>query len=149
MMIDKLTLLHDAQAITASNTVTGSSYDCGNITPKRRIGSGEPLSLVFTVDVAAAGDSGTSGDAFVFKAVQSASADLSASSVIIQRSVALASLTAGSVIEVPLPVGTPTLRYVGGMTDIAAGGDTITVSSFIMPRSFVQDWLAYAKGYAV
>ena len=151
MFLDRLTRLVDTQAITGS-AVTTNSYDLGSSaasTPGRRVGGGEPLSVVFVVEVAAAGDSGTSGDGFVFRAVSSTASTLASSTTIIQRTVAMSLLTAGAIVEVPLPVGTPTQRYLGGQVDLATGGDTISVSVYIMPRSMVQDWVSYAKGYAI
>jgi hypothetical protein len=148
MLLDAYTKVGAALALTGSDEVTGSSYDTGNVTPKRRVGDGEALSVVFVVTTAGAGDSGSFNGNFTFAAVEDTAADLSTKTVIIQRDLAGASVTAGAIVEVPLPHGTPTKRYIGGQ-GILGAGDTATVDCYVLPRKDVPNFVAYAKGYVV
>lgn len=148
MYLDALTKVGAALALTGSDEVTGSSYDLGDVTPKRRVGTGEDLSVVFIITTPGAGDSGSFAADFTFAAVEDTAADLSTKTVIIQRSIAGASVTAGAVIEVPLPKGTPTKRYLGGQ-GILGAGDTATVDVYVLPRKHVQEFTAYNNGYNV
>lgn len=148
MLIDKHAKLGDAQAITDADAYTTDTYDLGNVTPKRKAGAGEALSLVFIVTTKAAGDSASFTDTFDFMAVQSANANLSSHDVMIQRRVPGSELVAGKLIEIPLPSDRPTKQYIGGRVEIGTG-DTVSVTSFIVPREFVPALESYAKGYAV
>ena len=147
MFIDAYTQVSNAQAITASDTVSTSAYDMGNVTPKRRL-AGEPMSLFVVPTVAAAGDSGTSADAFVIALIQSASADLSDYTTILSSTRTATALAAGTLVEIPVPFDFPTARYIGAHYDLGAT-DTITVDAWFAPRTMAQAFLAYAKGYTV
>ena len=140
MILDALTQLADAQAVTDTDAYTLYSYDLGNVTPKRGVGAGEPLALVFTVDVAAAGSTDTTD----LQLVTSASANLSDHIDLSVWRIANASLTIGSKWVIPFPSGTNMyLRYVGGRVELGSG-DTITVSANIVPLSFVENHETYA-----
>lgn len=147
MIMDILARVMDAQDMTTSDEVSDDSYDMGDITPKRRLG-GRRLSMVFVVTTAAAGDAGTLTDAFIFKVISSAAAALTTPTTHIERTILAADLVAGYIFEVPIPFDAPTLRYLGAMVDLG-GDDTISLDAMIMPQNQVQDWVAYAKGYAV
>jgi len=146
MILDKLTQLSAAQAITSADAYGGSVYDCGNVTPKRRIGAGTPLSIVVAVTTAAAGDGASFTDTFDFMAVQSVNENLSSHTVMIQRRIAGASLVAGLVFELPIPADMPTARWIGVRYELGTD-DTVSVSAWIVPREHVQAFMAYAKGY--
>lgn len=148
MILDAQTMLSDAQAVTSADAYSTNAYDTGDETPARRIGDGEPMCVVFTVDVAAAADGGSFTDTFDFLVVDSPNANLSSHTVIAQRRVAAALLVAGAIIVVPIPPGTNTQRYVGARYEIGTD-DTITVSAWIVPQSFVAKLMTYAKGYVV
>lgn len=148
MILDKLNKLGDAQAITSADAYTTDSLDLGNVTPKRRVGNGERLSLIFVVTTAAAADGGSFTDTCDFMAVESANSNLGSHAVIAQRRLPASELVVGKVIEIPLPYDRPQLRYVGGRVELGTD-DTIAVSSFILPSDQVQGFLAYADGYAV
>lgn len=148
MILDKLAELAVDQAVTSADAYGAYSYDCGNPTIKNRIGTGEDLSIIVTVDVAAGADGGSFTDTCDFIVVKSANADLSSHVEVIKRRVPAASVTAGAVIEIPIPFGEPTLRYLGVRFELGTD-DTMTVSAYIVPREHVQAWLAYAKGYSI
>lgn len=148
MILDKLAdFCGSGQAVSAAAYGT-DVMDFGSTTPARRIGNGERLSVIFVITVAAAGDSGSLTDTFDFLAVQSANANLSSHSTIIQRRIPGAQLTVGSVWELPIPADRPTARYFGVRFEPGTG-DTFTAKAYLVPADHVQGFLAYAKGYAV
>jgi hypothetical protein len=142
MIRDALTQLADGFAPTQGTTTYSTySYDCGNVDPDREVGTGEPLCLVFSVGVAAAG----STDTTYFEAVSSSSGtDLSTDvKVLASRLIANASLTAGSVHVVPIPPGSVDQRYLGARITMGSG-DTVTVDIDLVPQSFVGLYKSYA-----
>lgn len=149
MFLDALAQLADAQAVTSADAYTTNTYDLGNVTPKRRLGAGEKLSLIFVVTTRSAADGGSFTDTCDFMAVQSANDNLSSHDVIIQRRVPAAELVAGAIVELPLPVGRPTKRYIGGRVELGTD-DTVSVDAYIIPTDMVQGFeAAYAKNYSV
>jgi hypothetical protein len=140
MILDYLATLADTLAVTDSDAYTNYSYDLGNVTPKRAVGAGEPLCLMFTVDVAASGSTDTTD----LIAVTSANASLTSHIELLSWRIANASLTAGSTWVIPFPAGKNLYRrYIGGRVELGSG-DTITVSAYIVPFSFCDSIETYA-----
>lgn len=140
MIGDALTKLADGLAVTDTDAYTTYSYDLGNVTPKRDPGNGEPLALVWSVGVAAAGSTDTS-DLIV---VMATTADLATGTIAISTMrVANALLTAGSRHVQPIPPYTGPLRYLGGRVELGTG-DTITVDCDLVPLSFAGISKSYA-----
>lgn len=140
MIRDSLTQLADGLAVTDTDAYTTYSVDLGNVTPKRDIGNGEPLALVWSVGVAAAGSTDTTD----FKVVIATSADLASGTIATSTMrVANASLTAGAILVQPIPPYVGPLRYLGGKVELGSG-DTITVDCDIVPLSMVGNWKHYA-----
>ena len=138
-ILDAYTQLADGLAVTDSDAYTTYSIDCGNTTPKRDPGNGEPLAMIFCVDTAAAGSTDTTD----FKVVTSTAEGLATSTIALAtRRIANALLTAGSIHVIPIPSGI-TQRYLGGKVELGTG-DTITVSVFVIPLTFVGKWAHYA-----
>ena len=131
MYIDALNLLCDAQAFTA-DAVSTNSLDLGNVTPKRQIGSGEPMAVTVQVDVSADNTSGT--ETYSFEVIQSANDNLGTPTVIArQNGIAATTLVAGYVFVIPIPPGFPTARYLGLNFDGSAS-DTPTITKRPMAR---------------
>jgi hypothetical protein len=151
MILDKLAELSNAQAVTSADAYSDYSFDLGNITPKHRIGTGTPLSVVFVVTTAAAADGGSFTDTFDFIVVASANANLSSHVELIKRRIPGASLVAGFTFDVPIPQGMQSavaLRYLGARYELGTD-DTISVSAYIVPTEHVGAWMTYAKGYSI
>lgn len=148
MILDILARLANAQAFSGSGAVSENTYDCGNPTIKNRVGTGTPLSLVFVVTTAAAGDSGSLTDTFDFKAVEDTAEALGTKTEIISRRVPGAELVVGAIIHVPIPVNKPTKRFLGGQVALGSG-DTVSADCYIIPTEHVPAFTAYAKGYTV
>ncbi len=143
--LDKLTA-SGGVAVTSSDAYTDYSKDLGNVTPKRQVGTGTRLSLMFVVKTAGSAVSATDTSDFI--AVQSVNANLTSHDEIIKRRIPQASMRVGAIIEVPIPVATPTKRYLGGRVELGTG-DTVTVDCYLIPSDHIQAFLAYAKGFAV
>ena len=140
MILDALGALADGLAVTDTDAYTTYSIDLGNVTPKRDLRAGEPMTLIFCVDVAAAGSTDTTD----LKLVQATTADLATGTVaLVTRRIANAKLTAGSIHVLPIPPDPLPLRYLGGRVELGSA-DTITVSAYILPLSFVQKYTSYA-----
>lgn len=148
MILDKKTQLSSAQAVTAADAYSTDTFDAGNTVVKRRLGAGEPVSLVVVVTTAAAASGASFTNTFDFMLVQSVNADLTSHDVIAQRRVPAVELTAGAIVVVDMPPDRPTKQFVGARYELGTG-DTISVSAWLLPRSFVQAFIAYAKNYVV
>lgn len=148
MFNDALLLLSDAQAFAASGVST-NVIDFGNTTPKRRIGSGEPLAVLVSIDVAA--DFTTTDETYTLRVLSSAAANLSTPTVLAQRTLTgAAERAAGARFVLPIPPGTPLLEFVG--LDTVLGGTTpsITITASLVPLKMAEEsLLAYAKAYNV
>lgn len=148
MILDAQTQLSNAQDVTGADAYSTNTYDTGASSPSRRIGDGEPMCAVVTVDTAAGADGGSFTDTFDFMVVDSPNANLGSHTVLAQRRIAAAALVAGAIIVIPIPPGTNTQRYVGMRYELGAD-DTVSVSAWIVPQSFVAKLMTYAKGYVV
>jgi hypothetical protein len=148
MFIDALLLVSDAQAVTA-DAVSTNTIDLGNPTIKNRIGSGEPMAFLVTVDVAM--DFTTGDEAYSFEVIQSANANLSSPDIIAVRTVLnAAERAAGARFVIPIPPGMPQKRYLGLNYNVGGTTPTGTFTASLMPQSMAEESvLAYAKGYSV
>lgn len=142
MFIDALLRVATAQAMGAG-AVSASSVDLGNITPKRQIGTGETMGFGVSIDVAA------TVAATDIEAISATDAALTASVRSHSKiTIPLAEALAGSLWFVPLPMGSPTQRFVGVRTTTAGG--TITITAQLTPESlFSIAQQLYAKNYVV
>ena len=148
MILDLQQLLSDAQALTAT-AVSTNTIDFGNVTPKNDPGAGEPMALVITVDVAA--DTASGNETYTFSLVQSANADLSSNDNLVDRTIAGASLTAGSKHVIPVPPGAITKRYIGAEYTLGGTTPSVTVTAALQPLALVENRKQgeYASGYTV
>ena len=136
MLIDNLTRVDNAHAYSA-NAVSTSSYDtaaAGN-----DISIGQPMCFVVTVGAAAKVSGGT--ETYEFDIIQSANAALTAPDVLaaftFTNAQAVALLTLGAAIQLPIPMGSITKRFLG-LQFVGANTPTITITSWITPQS-MQD----------
>lgn len=147
MYIDALGLVSDAQAVSA-DAVSTNTIDLGNVTPKREIGTGEPMGFGFSVDVAA--DTASGDETYEFQVIQSANADLSAPDVIVLQAIARATLVAGYQFFLPIPPGYPTKRYLGVNYNVGGTTPSITITAWLTTHSLFSILAkSYAKNYAV
>lgn len=142
MYVDALGRVSNAQAFGAG-AVSTSSVDLGNVTPKRQVGTGEPLGFAFVVTTSATVAATT-------LEVISATDDVLTTSILTeaQVSIPLADAVAGFAIFVAFPPGRPRQRFVGIRTTTAGG--TISGTAWLTTHSLFSVLAkAYAKNYAV
>jgi len=140
MWVDALLLLSDAQAVSADAAST-NTIDLGGT--NKTIGDGEPLAVLFTVDVGA--DYTTTDETYEFQIIQSANANLSSPDILVRRAISAASLglAAGTRVSVSLPFGTPTKRYLGAYYDVGGTTPSLTVTAFLGPLRFIERMTYY------
>jgi hypothetical protein len=142
MFLDALGLVSDAQAFGAA-AVSTNSIDLGNVTPKRQIGTGEPIGFGFQIDV-----SGTVAASLV-EVISTTDAALTAG-IVVEGSllIPLAAALAGSLWFVPMPQGRPTQRFLG--IRVTTAGGTITATSWLTTHALFSVLAQpYAKNYQV
>ena len=129
--VDAQLLLSDAQALTATAASTNTVDLSASTT---FLGTGEPMVLVVTVDVAAGGTTPT-----LAVAVQSDdnTAFSSAATVATSPTIAGATLTAGYQFTVAIPTGVATERYLRAYYTLGGTSPTMTLSASIKPASMV------------
>lgn len=142
MILDSLLKVSAAQQVTA-DAVSTSSVDFGNITPKRRIGAGEPLALCVIITAI-----GTNSGSAKLQAIMSAAAALTSPIIVGEMDLATADIAAGKVYVIPIGKGDLAfLRYGGANYDITGTVD-FTVDAYIGPMSSFAGLPAnYPKGY--
>ena len=147
MFVDALGLVCDAQAFVAA-AVSLSSINLGAVTPKRVIGTGEPMGFAFAIDVAA--DCTT----VKFEIIQTTDAALTAGIIVLAEATRLAAdCPAGGLLFLGIPPNAPAagaLQYLGVRITPAGGNATVTVTAWLVPFSmFSVVPKAYAKGYTI
>jgi hypothetical protein len=146
MFLDALGLVSSAQAFGAA-AVSTNSIDLGatSVSPNaRQIGTGEPMGFGFTVTTA-----GTVADSVV-EIISATDAALTAGIIshVTRTLTPVASNVAGRAEFIPLPVGTPTQRYLG--IRVTTAGGTISGTAWLTTHSlFSLLAKAYPKSYAV
>src|SRR5581483_4988378 len=100
MYLDRLGLFSDAQALTASALST-NVVDFTNVTPKRQVGAGKPLWVIFSIGVAA--DFTTGDETYQFDLYTSAAANMSSPVNLGSRAIVASALTAGALIAMAVP----------------------------------------------
>ncbi len=149
MFLDALLLVSDAQAVAGADTdVSTNTIDLGNVTPKRQIGTGEPMGFGVGIDVAAVTGG---GETYTFQIIESANADLSAPVVIASFLMTAAQLAAGALSFLPIPPGKPTARYIGVQVVKTGAGAAVTFTAWLTARDLFSLAVpqSYAKGYSI
>lgn len=145
MITDALTKVAAAQQVTA-DAASNNTFDSENVTPKRRIGAGEPIGIAVFITAV-----GTNTGSAKLQAIVSAATNLGTPTIVGEVDVATADLAAGKTFFIPISPGPASamLRYVGAFFDITGTVD-FTVDAYIMPQSaYAQLAENYAKGYAI
>lgn len=142
MFIDALTRVSASQ-VTGAAAVSTNSVDLGNVTPKRQVGTGEPIGFAVNVEVA---PTGVSLQVEVISATDAAlTAGVLAHS---SRTILAADAPVGSQHVIGVPQGTPTQRYLGLRYTVPSG--TSTVSAHLADAAMMSvPPVSYAKNYAV
>lgn len=157
MYIDAQNLFSDAQAVTADAVGTNVI----DLTADRSIGNGEPMAVVFVVDVAA--DQTTGDEDYTFHVeYASDAAQTTARKLVGYRTFESGTptapaqdadlLVAGFKFAIPVP---PTAlseseRYLGIRYDVTGTTPTITCTAFLTPMSMIDNSeVSFANNYTI
>ena len=156
MILDSQNLFSDAQAVTADAVGTNVI----DLSVDRSIGNGEPMAVVFSVDVAA--DQTTGDEDYTFDVEYASDAAQTTARKLIGRRVFESGtptapaqdadlLVAGFRFVIPIP---PTAlseseRYLGIRYDVTGTTPTITCTAWLCPLSMVQAENVYADGFTI
>lgn len=156
MILDSHLLFSDAQAVTA-DAVGTNVIDLG---VDRSIGNGEPMAVMFQIDVAA--DQTTGDEDYTFEVEYASNAAQSTGRQLIGRRAFESGtptapaqdadlLVAGFIFYIPIP---PTKtseseRYLGVRYDVTGTTPTITVTAALVPLAMVQADNVYADGITI
>ena len=157
MFIDAQCLFSDAQAVTADAVGTNVI----DLSVARSIGNGEPMAVVFVVDVAA--DQTTGDEDYTFDVEYASNAAQSTGRQLIGRRVFESGtptapaqdadlLVAGYTFAIPIPPPTEDEdgRYLGIRYDVTGTTPTITCTAFLQPMSMIDSAkVSYASGFTV
>jgi hypothetical protein len=143
MLIDSQLLFSDAQAITAD----AGSTNVVDLGVARNLFDGEPLAVVLQIDVAA--DGTTTDETYEFQIETDDNASFSSATDLLVHSIGYASLTAGSVHILPIPVGAAVERYIRVFYNVGGTTPTVTVTAFLQPLSMVQKTKVYADNITI
>jgi len=140
MILDSLLRLSDGQDLSQAAGSYYSASVLNTATANYDIGAGEALAAIICVDEAfTSGGSAT----VVFAVIDEADTTLDSDSIVIVETaaIAIASLTLGKIIIIPIPVGLVTQQYLGLKYTIGTATTTAgTVTAFIAPVTFAQTW---------
>jgi hypothetical protein len=156
MMIDAQHLFSNAQELT----VTALSTNVIDLSLDRGIGAGEPMAVVFVVDVAA--DQGTGDEDYTIAIEYGTNEAISTVRQEVGRLIfesgtptapALNAdlLVAGFQFAIPLPPSSTdmTSRYIGVRYTLAGTSPTMTITAFLQPMSMIDSRAYYASGYSL
>lgn len=156
MILDKQLMFSDSQAITAD--AVGSNVI--DLTEARSIGNGEPLAVVFVVEVAA--DQTTGDEDYTFDVEYASDSAQTTDRQLIGRRVFESGtpnapaqnadlLVAGFQFAIPLPPTTEdqSERYIGIRYDVTGTTPTITCSAYLQPLSMIDASVYYPNGYTI
>lgn len=147
MFIDKFLLVSDGQAVTATAFST-DKLDMGDVTPRREVGTGEPMGFGVAVGVAA--DITTGDETYQFDIVQDEDAAFGSPTVIGSFIRTAAQLTLGSLHWLPLPMGFPTERHLALRYTTGGTTPSVTVDAWFTAHSlFSLLAKSYKKGYVI
>lgn len=139
--IDKLGLFSDAQAVTA-DAVSTNVVDLGNVTPKRQVGAGHRLWVVFSIGVAA--DFTTGDETYTFRFDTSAAANMGTPTTLVSRTIVAGTLVAGYQFAFAVPQE-GLLRYVSTYYDVGGTTPTVTVTAWLTDEE-PPEHSVYASG---
>lgn len=140
MILDSLLTLSDAQALTVT-AVSTNVVDFGVAVPQpRQMGQGEPLSILFTVDVAADFTSGN--ETYQFEIQTDDAVGFPSQVTLATRAILAVTLVAGYTFEMAVPIEAleqfMRVNYtLGGTTPL------LTITAQIQPHNMIGRFVPY------
>ena len=143
MYLDQQLVLSDSQALTGS-AVSTNAIDLGSLT--RNIGIGEPMAVVFVINVAAGGTTPTLAAAIQFDSTAAFSTAVSVDS---GPAWTAAQLVAGAKFVIPIDADTTLNEFVRVNYTMTGTSPTVTVTAYVQPMEMVQAEQVGTTGYTV
>lgn len=156
MILDSQLKFSDSQAVTADAVGT----NVVDLSVARSIGSGEPMAVMFVVEVAA--DQTTGDEDYTFDVEYATNAAQTTGRQLMGRRIFESGtptapaqnadlLVAGFKFYVALPPVTvgESAAFIGIRYDVTGTTPTITCSSYLIPLSMVDSYADYANGYDI
>lgn len=143
MYLDAQLLFSDAQAVTAD----AGSTNVVDLGVAAKVFDGEPLAVVLQIDVAA--DGTTTDETYEFQIETDDNAAFSSATDLVAHSIGYASLTAGSLHIIPIPVGVAVEQYMRVYYNVGGTSPSVTVTAFLSPLSAVQKLKSYGDNITI
>lgn len=157
MLLDAQQQFSDSQALTA----TALSTNVIDLGESRSIGNGEPMCVVFNVEVAA--DQGTGDEDYTFDIEVASAAAINADRKLLGRRIFESGtptapaenadlLVAGFKFVIPIPPAalSESERYIAVRYTLAGTSPSVTVSAHLMPMSMIEvGQVSFPKGYTI
>jgi hypothetical protein len=139
MRFDIENQLSSAQAFTGAATVSTNSYM--KQTAAQDISIGRRMALMVMPTVAAG-----AGSTHTLEVIEATDAALTTSIGVLGTVTALAaSLTVGTVIEIPIPQGIMTKQYIGFRNTSTGGATTVTLDVYLVPQDEIAKYKSFPK----
>jgi hypothetical protein len=131
--------LSEAQAFTGTATVSTHSYEKQTAAQDLSIGRRMALLVMPTVNAGA-------GSTHTLEAIQADDAALTSNvQVLSSVSVTAANLTKGKEIEIPIPQGVMTKKYLGFRNTATGGTTTVTLDVYLVPQDEIAKYKSFPK----
>lgn len=146
MFLDAFGTLSDAQALTAT-AVSTNTVDFGVGTPQpRQMGQGEPLCVLFTVDVAA--DFTSTNETYQFELQTDDAVGFPSPVNLATRAILAATLVAGYTFVMDIPMEALEQHF---RVNYTLGGTTplLTITAQIQPRNMVSRFVPYPDALTI
>jgi hypothetical protein len=140
MILDSLLTLSDAQALTGTAVSTNVADLSVGAPQPRQIGEGEPLGILFTVDVAA--DVADGNETYQFEIQTDDASNFPSQATIAVRAIPRATLVAGYTFVLPIPMEAVE-QFIRANYTLGGTTPTITVTAQIQPLSMLARFVAY------
>jgi hypothetical protein len=147
MFLDALLRVSVAQAVTVTAFST-DKIDLSDVTPRREVGTGEPVGFGMSVGVAA--DFTTGDETYNIEIVSDDDVAFGSAKVIASYVRTAAELFLGSLHWFPLPMGYPKERYLALRYTTGGTTPTVTVTAWFTAHDlFSISAQNYKKGYVI
>lgn len=156
MIVDLQNQFSDAQAVTVDAVGTNVL----DLSQDRSIGTGEPMCVMFQVDVAA--DQTTGDEDYTFDVEYASNAAQTTGRQLIGRRIFESGtptapaqdadlLVAGFKFFIPIPptVLSESELFLGIRYDTLGTTPTITVSAWLQPMAMIEEYISFPKGYTI
>jgi hypothetical protein len=143
MILDKDLQFSASQAVTTDAAST-NLIDLG---VARNIFDGEPMAVLLSIETAA--DGTTTDETYEFQIETDDNSSFSSATDLLAHSIGYASLTAGSLHVLPIPVGAAVERYLRLNYNTGGTSPSVTLSAYLVPLNSVVKYKAYADGITI